>query len=81
MYGIQSDSKSTPSTADVFFFIDEKLYGTYTYTPGGTSNFTYDVLLFSVDSIPPKIHALRIENGRQNGGVSLLLLDYLVYTT
>lgn len=82
VFGIQSQSFSSPtSTADLSFFIDGVLSGTYTYAPpGDAGEYTYNILLWSSSSIPPGPHTFTVQNGQPGGIASLILFDYAVYT-
>lgn len=82
VYGILSHSTIGPtSTADVLFYIDDELNGTFAATPNGTPTYTYDVLLYAADSLTHAAHTLTLQNGQVGGSVSLVLLDYIVYST
>ncbi|KIP04304.1 hypothetical protein PHLGIDRAFT_201537 [Phlebiopsis gigantea 11061_1 CR5-6] len=72
------------SGADYLFFLDEQMVGEYTHDPatGGTpSRLIYNQALYSNSSIPDGDHTFRFQNGVEGGIPSLILLDYLVYTT
>lgn len=80
VYGIQCHTPGC--NADMSFFIDGQPYGNYLYTPtsNGPKGFAYNVLLFAADSLPLQPHTFRLENGRPGGNISMVLLDYLIYT-
>ena len=42
--------------------------------------YIYDILMWHIDSLPHKPHTLTLQNGIIGGWVSLVLLDYVVYT-
>jgi hypothetical protein len=82
VYGILSHSKSDPiSNAELYFFIDGTQVGTFSFTPNGSRTYSYNYLLYSNNNIPYAPHSFRLQNGRIGGPVSLVLLDYLVYST
>lgn len=82
VYGIQGRTNGNPTGhADLSFFIDEQLYQNNSYGSRGAAGYTYDVLLFAVDSLPLQIHTFKLQNGRHGGGISTVLLDYFIYTT
>ncbi|GJE89317.1 hypothetical protein PsYK624_054160 [Phanerochaete sordida] len=73
---------SGKSSADVLFFVDDQMVSTYTFTPSGPQDVaTYGQLLFSQDNLKEAPHTLTLQNGRVGGAPSLVLFDYLVYTT
>ncbi|KAJ3542875.1 hypothetical protein NM688_g5927 [Phlebia brevispora] len=85
VYGIQCHTLDFPQcTADIEFYIDGQLMPqTYTFTPDnpGTNTYTYNVLLYGNDALPTGPHSIVIQNGVQGVSSSIILLDYLVYTT
>ncbi|GJE89335.1 hypothetical protein PsYK624_054340 [Phanerochaete sordida] len=83
VYGIQSQSINRPgSDADVLFYIDGAKEGNYKFTAKGPqSAYTYNQLLFSADDFDDIPHTLMSQNGRIGGGSTLLLLDFIVYTS
>lgn len=82
MYGILSNANDGPSgNADQKFFIDNRPVGTFQHTPDGTGSFVYSALLYSNSSLQYGPHTLIIQNGQQGDLSSLLMLDYLVYST
>lgn len=62
------------------FTIDGTLYDNLSYSSQYNGVYTYNSLLFARDSLLHAPHTLEIRNGRERLP-SLLLLDYLVYTT
>ena len=82
VYGILSNANDDPSgNADQKFFIDERLVGTFKHTPDGTGSFVYNALLYADSSLSNGPHTLMIQNGQQGDLSSLMMLDYLVYST
>lgn len=83
VYGVLSHLKGAPSAGDssVFFYMDDQSISNFTFKPDGVGSFTYNVLLLSVDNLTYASHHLVFENGYIGGPTSLLLFDYLVYTT
>lgn len=82
-YGLLCHHQGTnpACTSQLRFYIDNQLYGSFEYVPDGTAGFTYNTLLFSVDTLPHGPHEFVIQNGVDNKEISLLLFDYLIYTT
>ena len=72
---------------DMTFFLDGQIVGTLLSadrnpsTPDGQPIYTYDSLLFSATSLPNGLHTVALQNGQDGGTPSLILLDYLVYST
>ncbi|EKM60240.1 uncharacterized protein PHACADRAFT_167655 [Phanerochaete carnosa HHB-10118-sp] len=82
VYGILSHSTTAPvSGADITFFIDGVKRGSFSFTPNGPQNtYTYNQLLFTIDGLEEASHAFVLQNGQIDGPISLVLLDYLIYT-
>lgn len=82
-YGLLSNKEgnSPTGTSQFKFFIDNEVHGQFDHIPDGTSGFTYNALLCSIDKLPHGFHEFKINNGVSGGIDSLLLFDYLVYTT
>ena len=69
------------STADISFFIDGQPAGNLQYNPPGIPNsYVYNALLWHNNTLPPGQHTFSLQNGRPGGNLSLILLDYVVYT-
>ena len=83
MYGIQSLSSTRPSSnSQLLFHLDGVNINNYTFQANGPADtYQYNQLLFFNGSLEQGPHTLTIQNGYVGGGLSLLLLDYLVYTT
>ena len=81
-FGIQAPVVDfATTTADLSFYIDGVLSGTYTYTPPeDSSQYAYNVLLWGSSSISPGQHTFTLQNGQSGGIPSLVLFDYAVYT-
>ena len=82
VYGVLSQSKVQPlSTADISFFIDGQPAGYFKYIPPNIPNsYVYNSLLWHSDTLPLGQHTFSLQNGRPGGNLSLILLDYVVYT-
>ncbi|KAJ3556387.1 hypothetical protein NM688_g2052 [Phlebia brevispora] len=83
LYGILSHSTANPTSAeDLYFFVDDQAVGHFTYTPPdpGNNTYSYNVLLYANNTIPPGVHNFKMQNGLPNGTVSLVLLDYAIYS-
>lgn len=81
VFGILSNAINGPSgNADQLFFVDGQHAGTFTHTPTGDNSFVYNASLFSMN-LQDGQHTLSIQNGQPSDLSSLILLDYLVYTT
>lgn len=75
LYGIVKNSTC------LWFFVDDVPHGTFTHSPSVANTFEYNVMLFSVDSLSHEPHVFMVQNRDVNNNISLLLLDYLIYTT
>ncbi|KAJ3557687.1 hypothetical protein NM688_g1338 [Phlebia brevispora] len=78
-FGILSLSSNKP--ADLTFYIDNHLAGSFEFFPPGNNGYNYSVLLYANSSIPQGTHTFTVQNGHSGGNTSLVLLDYLVYTS
>lgn len=65
---------------DMYFFIDNRLAGTFFQEAPGTTGFDYNVTVFAIADLPPMEHNITIQNGRVGGPRSLMLLDAIIYT-
>lgn len=82
VYGIVSHSSTFPvSDADIHFYIDGELSGALEFTPTGENEYTFDVPLYANDSLEYALHVVTLQDGRIGGNSSLVLLDYIVYST
>ena len=82
VYGVLSESVVLPnSTADITFFIDGRNQTMFSYTPHDQpGNYLYNFLLWHTDSLSYGQHSFSLQNGILGTRVSLILLDYIVYT-
>ena len=68
--------------ADVTFFIDDQTAGKFQYTPPVINDsFLYNHLLWQSGPLSNSHHTFSLQNGCFGDLVSLLLFDYVVYTT
>lgn len=82
VFGILShDVRDPVSDADISFFIEDELVGSFVFTPTGEDAYYYDVILYANDSLAHTDHILLLRNGCFGGNISLILLDYVVYST
>ena len=69
------------STADITFFVDGHNQTMVSYTPNGQpGDYLYNYLLWYNDTLPYGQHSFSLQNGILGTRVSLILLDYIVYT-
>ncbi|GJE89320.1 hypothetical protein PsYK624_054190 [Phanerochaete sordida] len=81
VYGMQVQL-FTRASANVQFSIDGELADTYAFrTESLNDTYKYNQLLFSKTDFGEAHHTLMLVNGRSGEGDSLVLLDYLMYTT
>lgn len=70
------------SSADIGFYIDGTSSGMrFVATPSGEPGYSYYVLLYANDSLEYGSHVIKLQNGRIGGDISLVLLDYITYST
>ncbi|EKM60243.1 uncharacterized protein PHACADRAFT_203489 [Phanerochaete carnosa HHB-10118-sp] len=89
VYGVIVTSPLIPfgdtSSTHLGFFIDDQLVGTFNNTPAGNGSnpaaFKYNVTLYSNRSLPHGPHTFVLQNGLDGGPASIVLFDYLVYST
>lgn len=78
VYGIVMSSKET----DLLFFMDHDPAGNFTYQSSGSQTYRYNVLYYANSLLQSGTHHLLLQNGQGDGGNrSLVLFDYLIYTT
>ncbi|KIP01212.1 hypothetical protein PHLGIDRAFT_379487 [Phlebiopsis gigantea 11061_1 CR5-6] len=79
VYGIVMSSKET----DLLFFMDHDPSGNFTYQSSGSQTaYRYNVLYYANSLLRSGTHYLLLQNGQGDGGNrSLVLFDYLIYTT
>ncbi|KAJ7225969.1 hypothetical protein GGX14DRAFT_642160 [Mycena pura] len=76
-----SQSRTDPDgDSDMTFYLDGVPVGSFAEPAPGIAGFDYNVPVFANPAISPGPHTLIIQNGHQNGGTSLLILDSIVYT-
>ena len=78
-FGILLHSDTLPG-ADLTFFIDGNKAGEFSYMPDGSGSYAYNWPLFAKENLEAAPHTAVMQNGKEGGGASLLLFDYLVYT-
>ncbi|KAF9448665.1 hypothetical protein P691DRAFT_32509 [Macrolepiota fuliginosa MF-IS2] len=82
VYTILANTKTSPTgDSDMTFYLDGDVVGTFVKNAPGTPGFIYNVCVYANDSLPSGEHFLQIQNGHTDGNKTLLLLDYLVYST
>ncbi|EIW65018.1 uncharacterized protein TRAVEDRAFT_42416 [Trametes versicolor FP-101664 SS1] len=83
VYCIIPDSRaSVDGFPNMRFVLDGVLAGSYSLKPpAGTGAYDYHTLVFASQSLASELHVLEIENGVPQSGGSILLLDYILYTT
>ncbi|KIP01101.1 hypothetical protein PHLGIDRAFT_395076 [Phlebiopsis gigantea 11061_1 CR5-6] len=86
IFGVVAYSGNNPGGhggAELFFFIDGGQLGSFSSAVNKTApKYTYNTLLWSEDTLPHGEHRLTIRNGQDGRGTaSLLLLDYIIYST
>lgn len=83
VYGLLSHKKGSSPTGNshIVFHVDDNVTSNFTFKPDGVGDYTYNALLFSVDNLTHTPHRLVFDNGWHKGPTSLLLFDYLIYTT
>lgn len=86
VYGIIVHNSSNPTTgADYSFFLDNQVAEPSFTIPAASASsdqnsLSYNVLLFSSESLSHGEHWFILQNGREGGDPSLILFDYLIYT-
>ncbi|KAJ7592070.1 hypothetical protein C8J56DRAFT_886795 [Mycena floridula] len=79
VYGIVNRAATVPM--DLTFFIDSNKVGSFQRpTVGGQSGYSYNVQLYSNNTLSSGPHTLTIQNGQLGRPQSILLLDYVEYT-
>ncbi|KAI0700419.1 hypothetical protein BC835DRAFT_416635 [Cytidiella melzeri] len=81
VYCITTGSYIKPlGNSEMSFFIDGDLVGSLSQTANGNTNYSFNVLVYSNDSMPAGVHSFTMRNGLVGGLESLLLLDYIIYS-
>ncbi|EMD41435.1 hypothetical protein CERSUDRAFT_90000 [Gelatoporia subvermispora B] len=78
VFCIVNDVVTQPSSMS--FFIDDDLVDSQGEWPSEASVFSYNVLMFSSETIGPGPHTLTVSNSPVNNSNSLVWLDYVVHT-
>lgn len=73
--------KGPVGNSDLSFYVDGDLVGTFNFTPPGEDTYSYNTILYANDSLDHASHALTLQNGRAGVHESLILLDYIIYST
>ncbi|KAI0651452.1 hypothetical protein C8Q79DRAFT_897976 [Trametes meyenii] len=82
VYCILTGTYSSPdSYSQLNFVIDGETVGEFMHQPNGDGTYYYNVPVYVNESIPAGTHSLQIVNGQAGGKKSLVLLDYIVYTS
>ena len=83
VYGILSHStRGAYGAPDLSFSIDVSLTRQFSLTPSGPDGvYSYNQTLLSAEELDDGPHKLVLQNGHFGGAYSLLLLDYIVYTS
>lgn len=68
-------------TTNLTFSLDDSTVGTYSHSPTGGAEFLYNQECFSKQGLSDGSHTLVISANAPSGQSSLVLFDYLVYTT
>ncbi|KAL0955677.1 hypothetical protein HGRIS_001901 [Hohenbuehelia grisea] len=67
--------------ADMVFFIDGQSVGEFVKPPTNSSRrYQYNVPVYVNKTLSNEPHTVTVQNGRVGGGVSTILLDYIVYS-
>ncbi|PSS37785.1 hypothetical protein PHLCEN_2v386 [Hermanssonia centrifuga] len=71
---------------DIFFYIDHHIVGNFKDSPAanpdGSIVYDYNVMLYANASISqPGSHNFTLRNGQTHGSSSLILFDYIIYTS
>ncbi|KAJ7293924.1 hypothetical protein C8J57DRAFT_41151 [Mycena rebaudengoi] len=78
---ILSNSLAFPTAiSDMKFLIDGQQVDTFSLSPTGASDFQFNHTVFSTQGLSLGNHSLTIQNGRSDGGISLVLLDSITYS-
>ncbi|THH30166.1 hypothetical protein EUX98_g3998 [Antrodiella citrinella] len=72
---------SPDGNSDMTFLIDGQPVGAFSQSPTGATNYDFNVPVYTNTSIPFGIHTFTLWNGHVNEAKSLVLLDYLIYST
>lgn len=82
VYAAIAQSSNLSEAPYLTFLIDDKQVGAYTGNPTqGAQLFQYQVPVYVNLSVSPGLHTFTVQNGRQGGPASIIILDSIVYTT
>ncbi|KAK7450641.1 hypothetical protein VKT23_012951 [Stygiomarasmius scandens] len=82
VFCILANAETKPDgDSDMLFFIDGENTKNFTMGAPGTSGYEYNVPVYVNEDLSPGFHDLKIQNGHVNGIKSLVLLDYIVFTS
>ena len=81
MYNILSNGNNPSGASDQTFTVDGHNVSTFKHTPSGDGSFVYNALLYANTSLAHGQHTIKMQNGQSKDLSSLILFDYLVYTT
>lgn len=81
VYGILPSSTNPITNVDILFYIDDEQAGAFQSATTYKNAYSYNFPLYSNDSLSYATHTFRLQNGRVGGDLSVVLLDYIVYST
>ncbi|PSS37780.1 hypothetical protein PHLCEN_2v381 [Hermanssonia centrifuga] len=87
VFGIISHNhNNTVRDMDIFFYIDDHMVGNFKDSPPANPDggivYDYNVVLYANPSISqPGSHNFTLQNGQIGGSSSLILFDYIIYTS
>ncbi|KAI0666259.1 hypothetical protein C8Q78DRAFT_462469 [Trametes maxima] len=82
VYCILTGTYSSPDSYSwLHFVIDGEAVGEFVHQPNGDGTYYYNVPVYVNESVPAGNHSLQIVNGQAGGEKSLVLFDYIVYTS
>ncbi|PSS37782.1 hypothetical protein PHLCEN_2v383 [Hermanssonia centrifuga] len=87
VFGIISHNhNNTVRDMDIFFYIDDHMVGNFKDSPPANPDggivYDYNVVLYANPSISqPGSHNFTLQNGQPDGSSSLILFDYIIYTS
>jgi len=68
------------SNMDYLFFIDGNQVGTFTRAVPGTSDYVYNVAVYSNTGLTNGAHTIIMQTGHIGGQASVMLIDRIIYT-
>jgi len=78
---IANSVPNATTLTDVDFVLDQEIVGTYTHNPSTSTDYQYNVPVYTNDSLAFAEHNMIIQPVTDAGGNVLILFDYLIYTT